>query len=159
MNDPLETIFTNFNVTSEDEEKPLQIALFDVRSQSIVTNGPFSSAKVEIFALDGDFCSKRCEDWTEEEFNANILTPRKNKGPLLNGDTIIALKNGVGWINKIKFSDGSSWRRSGKFILGVKVLQQTQPAGASIKEGVSKAFRVKDNRGERKCLTHISFVA
>ncbi|XP_028779515.1 calmodulin-binding protein 60 G isoform X2 [Neltuma alba] len=95
INEPPETTFAYSNVIAEDEETPLKIALFDVRSQSVVSNGPLSSTKVEIFALDGDFCSKRCEDCTEEEFNANILSPREGKGSLLIGDRIITLKMGL----------------------------------------------------------------
>ncbi|XP_028779520.1 calmodulin-binding protein 60 G isoform X2 [Neltuma alba] len=147
INEPPETTFAYSNVIAEDEETPLKIALFDVRSQSVVSNGPLSSTKVEIFALDGDFCSKRCEDCTEEEFNANILSPREGKGSLLIGDRIITLKNGVGCITKLKFTDNSRWIRSRKFGLGAKVLQRTSCAG-SIKEGVSKPLVVKDKRGE-----------
>ncbi|XP_054800120.1 calmodulin-binding protein 60 B-like isoform X2 [Prosopis cineraria] len=147
INKPPETIFTLSNVIAEDEETPLQIALFDVRSQSVVSTGPLSSTKVEIFALNGELFSQRCEDCTEEEFNANVLTQREGKEPLLNGDRILTLKNGVGCISKIKFTDNSSWTRSRKFSLGAKALQLTS-CGASIKEGVSKPFVVKDNRGE-----------
>ncbi|KAK4282733.1 hypothetical protein QN277_014077 [Acacia crassicarpa] len=148
INEPPETTFTHSNVKAEDEETPLKVALYDVRSQSVVSDGPLSSAKVEIFPLDGDFCSKRREDWAEEEFNANILSPREGKEPLLNGDDrIITLTNGVGCFTNIKITDNSRWRSSGKFSLGAKVSKLTS-CGASIKEGVSKPFRVKDNRGE-----------
>lgn len=144
-----DAIFTLSNILADDGNTPIQIALFDVRSQSVVNNGPLSSIKVEIYALNGEF---ECEDWTEEEFQANILRQREGKEPLLNGDRFISLQNGVGFIKKLKFTDNSSWLRSRKIILGVKAVESASSCGASIKEGKSVPFVVKDNRGECKCL-------
>lgn len=141
-----DTIFTQSNIISEDES-PLQIALFDVKSQSVVSDGPFSSIKIEICALNGDFGSSGNEDWTEVEFNDNILHQRDGKQPLLIGERFITLKNGVCCIPKIGFSDNSRWVRSRKFRLGAKVVQQNSN-GENVKEGASEAFVVKDNRGE-----------
>ncbi|KAL2345625.1 hypothetical protein Fmac_006910 [Flemingia macrophylla] len=141
-----DTIFTRSNVIAEDET-PLQIALFDVRSQSVVNDGPLSSLKIEIYVLDGDFGSYGSEDWTEDEFNSNILREREGKEPLLIGEKIITLKNGVGCITKLAFSDNSRWQRSRKFRIGVRVLQPTS-SKEEIQEGRSEPFVVKDNRGE-----------
>ncbi|KAJ1417169.1 hypothetical protein SESBI_16862 [Sesbania bispinosa] len=141
-----DTLYTLSNIIAEDES-PLQIALFDVKSQKVVTDGPFSSIKVEICALKGEFGSHGNEDWTEAEFNANILKERDGKEPLLNGERLITLKNGVGCITKITFTDNSRWQRSRKFRLGVKAVQPTL-SEENIKEGRSEAFMVKDNRGE-----------
>ncbi|XP_057439039.1 calmodulin-binding protein 60 B-like isoform X2 [Lotus japonicus] len=141
-----DTIFTQSNIISEDES-PLQIALFDVKSQSVVSDGPFSSIKIEICALNGDFGSSGNEDWTEVEFNDNILHQRDGKQPLLIGERFITLKNGVCCIPKIGFSDNSRWVRSRKFRLGAKVVQPNSN-GEYVKEGASEAFVVKDNRGE-----------
>ncbi|XP_022640724.1 calmodulin-binding protein 60 G-like [Vigna radiata var. radiata] len=139
-------IFTHSNVISEDKT-PIQIALFDVRDQSVVNVGPLSSAKVEICALNGEFGFSGSEDWTEGEFNVNILRERDGRRPLLNGDRLITLKNGVGCINKVMFTDNSRWIRSRKFRLGAKVIQTTSNE-ANIKEGRSEPFVVKDYRGE-----------
>ncbi|XP_019422716.1 PREDICTED: calmodulin-binding protein 60 G-like isoform X2 [Lupinus angustifolius] len=136
-------IFTLCNIIAEDKS-PLQIALFDVSTNSIVNDGPLSSIKIEICALNGDFGS---EDWTEEEFNANVLKEREGKGLLVNGDRFITLKNGVGFITKMTFTDNSRWLRNRKFRLGAKVMQSTS-TGTNIKEGISEAFVVKDYRGE-----------
>lgn len=140
------TIFTLSNIIAEDDS-PIQIALFDVRSQCVVNDGPLSSIKIEICALNGDFGSNGSEDWTEGEFNANILREREGKGPLLTGERFITLKNGVGGITKIILTDNSRWLRCRKFRLGAKVVQQSS-SGTNIKEGRSEAFVVKDYRGE-----------
>ncbi|TKY52289.1 Calmodulin-binding protein 60 G [Spatholobus suberectus] len=139
-------IFTQSNIIGEDKT-PIQIALFDVRDQSVVNVGPLSSIKVEICALNGEFGFNGSEDWTEDDFNVNILREREGKRPLLNGDRFITLKNGVGSINKVMFTDNSRWIRSRKFRLGAKVVQPTAKE-ANIKEGRSEPFVVKDYRGE-----------
>lgn len=132
--------FSQSNIIAKDEP-PLQVALFDVGSKSIVNVGPFSSTKIEICALDGGFGS---EDWTEIEFKANILRERDGKQPLLVGERFITLKNGVASISKTIFTDNSRWLRSKMFRLGVKAMQN----GDIIKEARSQPFRVKDNRGQ-----------
>lgn len=148
INKSPDTIYTLSNIVAEDKS-PLQIALFDVRSQTIVSDGPLSSIKIEICALKGEFGSYGSEDWTETEFNANISRERDGKQPLLVGERFITLKNGVGCITKISFTDNSRWQRSRRFRLGAKVVQPT-PHGEDIKEGRSEPFVVKDNRGERE---------
>ncbi|KAF7817959.1 calmodulin-binding protein 60 D-like [Senna tora] len=144
INKLADTIFTHSNIIAVDKETPLQIALYDVRSQSVVRNGPLSCIKVEICALDGEF---RSEDWSVEEFHANILRQREDRGALLNGDRFISLQDGLGCITNMKFTDNSSWIRSQKFRLGVRVAQSFS-CGVSIKEGKTEPFRVKDYRGE-----------
>ncbi|XP_027353219.1 calmodulin-binding protein 60 D-like [Abrus precatorius] len=141
-----DAIFTRSNILAEDKS-PLQIVLFDVRSGHVVNDGPLSSLKIEICVLNGEFGSYGSEDWTKDEFNANILRERNGKEPLLIGERFITLKNGVGCINKIAFTDNSKWQRSRRFRLGAKVVQPTSE-GENIQEGRSEPFVVKDNRGE-----------
>jgi len=47
---------------------------------------------------------------------------REGKRPLLTGDTTVQLKDGVGVVGDITFTDNSSWIRSRKFRLGVRPL-------------------------------------
>ncbi|XLR11232.1 hypothetical protein S83_039170, partial [Arachis hypogaea] len=78
------TIFTQINITAEDSS-PLQVAVCDATIQNTkVTKGDGPSLKVQLCVLKADFES---EDWTAEEFNSNIESPREGKGPLLKGDT------------------------------------------------------------------------
>ncbi|KAL5060901.1 hypothetical protein RYX36_032505 [Vicia faba] len=134
--------YTKTNIIPKDEL--FQVALFDVRSKSIVNDGPFSSIKIEICPIKGEFEFVDDEDWTQNEFNDNILHERENKEPLLVGDRFVTLENGVASISKIMFTDNSGWVKNKKFSLGAKAMEN----GEIIKEGRSKAFRVKDVRGE-----------
>ncbi|MED6134447.1 hypothetical protein PIB30_037243 [Stylosanthes scabra] len=135
------TIFTQINITAEDSS-PLQIAVCDATIQHPKGDGP--CVKVELCVLKGDFES---EDWTSEEFNNNIESPREGKGPLLKGETVIVMKNGVGCFKKVEFTDNSSWTRSGKFRIGFRVVQSNSSQIVDIKEGRSEPIRVKDKRG------------
>ncbi|XP_057439037.1 calmodulin-binding protein 60 B-like isoform X2 [Lotus japonicus] len=139
-----ETIFTQCDIKAEGG-LALQIELRDAANQQRVVKDEGSSMRIKICVLDGDFGS---EDWTAEEFNAQILSPREGKGPLLVGGTIITLKNGVGYISKkIVFTDNSSGTRSRKFRLGVKIVQSNS-SRTDIREGRSEPFKVLDYRGK-----------
>ncbi|XP_027932794.1 calmodulin-binding protein 60 D-like [Vigna unguiculata] len=140
------TIYTRSNIVAEDESL-LQIALFDVRTKSVVKEGPLSSLKIEICVLNGEFGSDDSEEWTEEEFNSNISREREGREPLLIGERFITLKNGVACITKIAISDNSRWQRSRRFRIGVKGVPPTS-IGEKIQEGRSEPVIVKDNRGE-----------
>ncbi|KAI9098958.1 hypothetical protein K1719_024725 [Acacia pycnantha] len=138
-------IFTDTRITSEDGA-PIGIVLRDARSQNcIVREGPLSRSRIMMYALKDEFGSNGSEDWSEVEFNVNILTRRKNKGELLSGKSlIITLENGEGFVPDIHFTDNSSWTRSRKFRLGAKAVENE----ANIREGRSEAFVVKDKRGQ-----------
>ncbi|XP_022635088.1 protein SAR DEFICIENT 1 isoform X2 [Vigna radiata var. radiata] len=143
-----DTIYTMSKLKARDNN-PLEVVLFDTKSQSIVSdeNDPLSSIKVEICALDGEFGSDGSENWSKDEFKSKILSPRSNKGQLLKGDTVFALKNGVGFIHN-EFTDNSSWIRTGRFRLGAIVAKSNMNDALIIKEGISKPFRVRDYRSE-----------
>ncbi|KAF5739998.1 hypothetical protein HS088_TW11G00061 [Tripterygium wilfordii] len=140
------TIFTGSRIEAEDNN-PVQIVLLDAATRAIVTSGPLSSKRIEIVVLDGDFGSDEKEEWTEKEFNVNVVREREGKRPLVTGELSISLKNGVGDIGDVSFTDNSSWIRCRKFRLGVKVAQKTSNE-VRIREGRSKPFMVKDHRGE-----------
>ncbi|CAA2990359.1 calmodulin-binding 60 C [Olea europaea subsp. europaea] len=139
------TLFTCNRVVSEGKT-PVKIVLYDSVSEKMITSGPLSSIKVNLIVVDGDFHSDDREDWLEEEFNRKIVKNREGRRPLVNGDSTVSLHKGVGYIGDVYFTDNSSWIRSGKFCLGAKAhLSSTE---VRIREGISKAFKVKDHRGE-----------
>ncbi|KAK7284416.1 hypothetical protein RJT34_19162 [Clitoria ternatea] len=141
-------IFTKTPIKAEGG--PLQVELRDAVSQQRIAREEYSTIKVKIWVLDGDFGCDGKEDWTAEEFIAQTLKPRVEKGPLLNRDTVtVVLKDGVGFIdqNIVCINDISSWTRSGKFRLGVQLLPPNS-IGEHVREGVSEPFKVKDNRGK-----------
>ncbi|WVZ05829.1 hypothetical protein V8G54_019175 [Vigna mungo] len=154
-NELADTIYTMSKLKARDNN-PLEVVLFDTKSQSIVSdeNDPLSSIKVEICALDGEFGSDGSENWSKDEFKSKILHQRKNKGQLLKGDTVFALKNGVGFIHN-EFTDNSCWIRTQRFRLGVMVAKSNMNDALIIREGISKPFIVKDYRGECKLTSNL----
>lgn len=140
-----ETLFTERKLRAENNIK-VEIVIVDA-SNEVIGSGPMATAEVEIVVLDGDFDEDKNGEWTEKEFEEHLMVPRKDKGPLLAGNLLIKLCNGVGYISDAKFTDNSCWSRSKKFRLGVKVLGEIGMAG-EVLEGISNAFRVKDRHGE-----------
>lgn len=59
----------------------------------------------------------------------------------------MTLKEGVGTLGELSFTDNSSWIRSRKFRLGVKVAPG-YCKGIRVREAKTEAFAVKDHRGE-----------
>ncbi|XP_051145605.1 calmodulin-binding protein 60 B-like isoform X2 [Andrographis paniculata] len=138
------TLFTGSRVLSRDR-CPIKVVLYDSTSNKVVSSGPLSSIKVSVVVIDGDFETDDREDWTVNEFERKIVKNRDGKRPLVTGELTVALQNGVGHIGNIVFTDNSSWIRSGKFRLGVKVTNSDETV---IREARSNAFKVKDHRGE-----------
>ncbi|KAF5957504.1 hypothetical protein HYC85_004729 [Camellia sinensis] len=87
----------------------------------VVTSGPESSVKLDVVVLEGDFNNEDDEGWTEEEFESHVVKEREGKRPLLTGDVQVTLKEGVGTLGELTFTDNSSWIRSRKFRMGLKV--------------------------------------
>lgn len=145
-------IFTN-NKLVDATKNAIEIWLMDTRTNHHITptetNQGSSTMKLEVLVLDGDFS---CEDdmgWTDDQFNAAIVKAREGRRPLLVGSTLnVAMNNqGVAVINDVAFTDNSSWIRSRKFRIGVRVMGASY-YGPRIQEAVSESFTVKDHRGE-----------
>ncbi|KAK4804399.1 hypothetical protein SAY86_004216 [Trapa natans] len=124
----------------------IKVALVDGVTGKIVNSGPESSAKVEIVVLEGDFGGDEENNWTHRDFQNNIVRERLGKKPLLSGDLILKLKDGTAVVDEITFSDNSSWTRSRRFRLGIRVIDDFD--GVKIKEAKTEPFIVKDHRGE-----------
>ncbi|KAK6795260.1 hypothetical protein RDI58_008713 [Solanum bulbocastanum] len=137
-------VFTGTRI--EGEESSLKVALVDVLTGEVVCNGPESCAKVEIVVLEGDFDGDDGDNWTADEFKNNIVREREGKKPLLTGDAFLYLKEGIGWVSDISFTDNSSWTRSRKFRLGARLVDSFE--GISVREAKTESFIVRDHRGE-----------
>lgn len=135
------TLFTGCRVEKEDSTL-VKVVLRDSMSKRVITSGRLSSIKVTIVVLDGDFNKDGQEDWTRQDFNNRTIREREGKRPLVTGTLLLSLREGIGYIEDVSFTDNSSWRRSGKFRLGAITSE------GSIREGISNAFKVKDHRGE-----------
>lgn len=123
--------------------------MVDARSGHVVTSGPESSVKLDVVVLEGDFNNEDDEGWTPEEFGSHMVKEREGKRPLLTGDLQVTLKEGVGTLGELTFTDNSSWIRSRRFRLGLKVASGSCD-GVYIREAKTEAFTVKDHRGECK---------
>ncbi|XP_026662635.2 protein SAR DEFICIENT 1-like [Phoenix dactylifera] len=147
FNKPLSLpIFTGSKIEDEDNN-PLQILLIDTKNGKRPLNPLPSSMKVEIVVLDGDFPSEYHEDWTSEEFKNSIIRERSGKRPLLIGDVLVNLRDGIASIGELAFTDNSSWIRSRNFRLGARIVLGSKE-GPRIKEAMTEPFVVKDHRGE-----------
>ncbi|KAL3643199.1 Calmodulin-binding protein 60 B [Castilleja foliolosa] len=139
-------LFTGGKVEGE-QGAAIHVVLIDAETGHVVTSGPESSAKLDIVVLEGDFSNENDEGWSQEEFESHIVKEREGRRPLLTGELIVSLKEGVGTLGDITFTDNSSWIRSRKFRLGLKVAPGCCE-GRRVREAKTEAFHVKDHRGE-----------
>lgn len=139
-------LFTGGKVEGE-QRVVIHVVLLDLNTGSVVHSGPESEAKLKVVVLEGDFNEEDDDDWTKEHFEGHEVKERAGKRPLLTGDLDVILKGGVGTLGDLTFTDNSSWIRSRKFRLGVKV-SPGYCEGIRVREGKTDAFAVKDHRGE-----------
>lgn len=143
-------LFTGGKVEGE-RGSAIHVVLIDANTGNVVQTGEESASKLNVVVLEGDFNDEDDEDWTREHFESFEVKEREGKRPILTGDTQVLLKEGVGTLGELTFTDNSSWIRSRKFRLGVK------PAPGHgdrfcIREAKTEPFSVKDHRGEREFL-------
>ncbi|XP_010438093.1 PREDICTED: calmodulin-binding protein 60 F-like isoform X2 [Camelina sativa] len=135
-------LFTGGKVEGE-QSSAIHVVLIDANTGNIIQTGEESMAKLIIVVLDGDFNDEDDKDWTREHFERFEVKEREGKRPILTGDRHVILKEGVGTLGKLTFTDNSSWIRSRKFRLGVKAA-----SGFHFREAKTEPFAVKDHRGE-----------
>eukprot|EP00249_Psilotum_nudum_P024342 c29161_g4_i1 orf=529-2574(-) len=139
-------LFTGSKLEGE-QGSAIHIVLLDANAGEIVTTGSEASAKLDVVVLEGDFGNDDDDDWTQEEFENYEVKEREGKRPLLTGELAVTLKEGVGTLGEVTFTDNSSWIRSRKFRLGVKI-SSGFCEGIRVREAKTEAFNVKDHRGE-----------
>ncbi|KAL0733356.1 hypothetical protein Bca4012_009566 [Brassica carinata] len=139
-------LFTGGKVEGE-QGAAIHVVLLDATTGRVLTLGPEASAKLDVVVLDGDFNNEDDEGWTEEEFEGHLVKERQGKRPLLTGDVQVTLKEGVGTLGELIFTDNSSWIRCRKFRMGLKVSSGCCE-GVRVREAKTEAFTVKDHRGE-----------
>ncbi|XP_060171561.1 calmodulin-binding protein 60 B-like [Lycium barbarum] len=139
-------LFTGGKVEGE-HGAAIHVVLIDTNTGHLVNTGPESCIKLDVVVLEGDFNNEDDEGWTQEEFDSHVVKEREGKRPLLTGELQVTLKDGVGTLGDLTFTDNSSWIRSRKFRLGMKVASG-YCEGVRIREAKTEAFTVKDHRGE-----------
>ncbi|KAI9117582.1 hypothetical protein K1719_011748 [Acacia pycnantha] len=139
-------LFTGGKVEGE-QGAAIHVVLIDANTGNVVTSGPEAGAKLDVVVLEGDFNNEDDEGWTQDEFESHVVKEREGKRPLLTGELQVTLKEGVGTLGDLTFTDNSSWIRSRKFRLGLKVASGFCES-IHIREAKTEAFTVKDHRGE-----------
>ncbi|XP_031483177.1 calmodulin-binding protein 60 D-like isoform X2 [Nymphaea colorata] len=139
-------LFTGGKVEGE-QGSAIHVVLLDATTCQVLTSGQESCAKLDVVVLEGDFNNEDDDNWVEEDFESHVVKEREGKRPLLTGDLQVTLKEGVGTLGDLTFTDNSSWIRSRKFRLGLKVASG-YCEGIRIREAKTEAFTVKDHRGE-----------
>ncbi|AEE85844.1 Calmodulin-binding protein [Arabidopsis thaliana] len=112
-------LFTGGKVEGE-QGSAIHVVLIDANTGNVIQTGEESMTKLNIVVLDGDFNDEDDKDWTREHFESFEVKEREGKRPILTGDRHVIIKEGVGTLGKLTFTDNSSWIRSRKFRLGVK---------------------------------------
>ncbi|CAM6049079.1 unnamed protein product, partial [Sphagnum compactum] len=139
-------LFTGSKVEGE-HGTAIHVMLLDASTGQVVTAGPESSAKLDVVVLEGDFAVDDEDNWKQVDFENAMVRERDGKRPLLTGELSVTLKDGVGTLGDLTFTDNSSWIRSRKFRLAVKICSGFCE-GLRIREAKTEAFIVKDHRGE-----------
>ncbi|CAJ2676127.1 unnamed protein product [Trifolium pratense] len=140
-------IFTGSKILDMDGNS-INVILVDKSNGQIVPTSLPHPIKIEVVVLDGDFPSSEKESsWTSEEFNSNIVKERTGKRPLLTGESNLTMRDGIAPVGDIEFTDNSSWIRSRKFRVAVRIAPGTNQS-VRIHEGMTEPFVVKDHRGE-----------
>ncbi|OWM91307.1 calmodulin-binding protein 60 D-like [Punica granatum] len=139
-------LFTGKQIEGE-EGAPICIELINANTENVVESGPEASIKLDVVVLEGDFNKDKSNGWTTEEFENYRVEAREGKAPLLIGDLQVTLQGGKGVLGKLKFTDNSSWNKSKKYRIGLKVASGCCE-GVRIREAITDALRVKDLRGE-----------
>ncbi|KAH9562949.1 hypothetical protein CY35_05G099300 [Sphagnum magellanicum] len=139
-------LFTGSKVEGE-HGTAIHVMLLDASTSQVVTAGPESSAKLDVVVLEGDFAVDDEDNWKQVDFENAMVRERDGKRPLLTGELSVTLKDGVGTLGDLTFTDNSSWIRSRKFRLAVKICSGFCE-GLRIREAKTEAFIVKDHRGE-----------
>jgi len=135
-------VFTK-KVICDTNAKPLKICV--IANGQDETDPRILCAKIRVVVLDGDFNRHNQECWTQEEFNNTTVRPRDKVGAVLTGDLELSLTNGEAYLHSATFIDNSKFVRSGKFRLGVMVIDNLVER---VQEGVTEPFTVKERRGE-----------
>ncbi|KAI3759368.1 hypothetical protein L6452_07130 [Arctium lappa] len=141
-NKVLQPVFTGMPLLGENKT-PIEIALVDADTGQIVNIGIESTVKLEIVGCRVGDDEGDKDSWTFEDFQKRVLGEKKGKC-ILQGDTCVQLKEGIGFVGKISFTFNSTHTRNGLYKLGAIV------ADAAITNGVEVAwtetFLVKDQR-------------
>ncbi|KAL8150590.1 hypothetical protein V2J09_020398 [Rumex salicifolius] len=138
-------IFTGSKIHDCDQN-PLRIMLVSNQNGQIFQESLPYPIKIELVAIDGDFCTDRgC--WSTKEFESGIIKERTGRRPLLAGELVYTMRDGYVVIKDIEFTDNSSWIRGRKFRIGARVVVEAS-SDVRVLQAVSEPLNIRDHRGE-----------
>ncbi|KAK9066493.1 hypothetical protein SSX86_013816 [Deinandra increscens subsp. villosa] len=125
-----------------ENHTPIEIALVDALTEQIVNNGTGSTAKLEIMGFRvGD--DDDDDSWTFEEFQERIMSERKGRR-ILQGNTCLQLKDGIGFVHEIHFTHNSEHMKNGFYRLGAVVVDAALMKQVEV--AWTETFVLKDKR-------------
>ncbi|CAL9750522.1 unnamed protein product [Musa acuminata subsp. burmannicoides] len=139
----------------DKDHNHLQVSLMQFKHGQSCVFSLHSPIEVEIVVLDGGFPRENSQEWNTDEFNSSILEKRENKRSLLLGESKAQLRQGIASFGTLKLTDNSSWVRTRKFRLGVRVSPGSYK-GPRIKEAITECFRVLHHRSKSKSINQKS---
>ncbi|CAL9049104.1 unnamed protein product [Musa banksii] len=128
------------DVIKDKDHNHFQVSLMQFKDGQSCVFSLHSPIEVEIVVLDGGFPRENSQGWNTDEFNSSILEKRENKRSLLLGESKAQLRQGIASFGTLKVTDNSSWVRTRKFRLGVRVSPGSYK-GPRIKEAITESFR------------------
>nr|XP_043606996.1 calmodulin-binding protein 60 D-like isoform X2 [Erigeron canadensis] len=156
-------VYTGRPIKGEDggsgaeNDRSIKCMLVDSQTRQQVIDGRVAALNVKLVLIRGDFrasITPREEGtWTSMEFNENIVVNWENKRNLLLGDLSLFVKDGSGTVGEIRIKHDSKPLKNTTFRLGAMV---DEGCSYRIKEAISNAFEVKDQRNESKYLRPLS---
>ncbi|PWA91613.1 CALMODULIN-BINDING PROTEIN, Reverse transcriptase, RNA-dependent DNA polymerase [Artemisia annua] len=135
-------VATGIYIKGKDNE-PFVLALVDVISGETVTTGIGASTEVEIVVLDGNSSNDEADNWSYDEFNNKIVS-KWNEKKVLQGNTIVSIKEGIVVLDKISFTHNSAWKGNRKCRLGARIVNSVY--SDSVKTAKTESFPVMDKR-------------
>ncbi|XP_076947539.1 calmodulin-binding protein 60 B-like [Bidens hawaiensis] len=136
-------VYTGQTILGENQ-KPIQIALVDALTDQIVTTGTDSAAKLEILGFRVGGCDDEDEgSWSYAELQEKVLSERRGRR-ILQGNTHLQLKEGVGFANKFWFTHNSEHTRNGLYRL-VAVIEDADLMNG-VEVALTETFVMKDYR-------------
>ncbi|KAL8217563.1 hypothetical protein R6Q57_020936 [Mikania cordata] len=135
-------VFTGMPLLGENQT-PIEIALVDAHCGEIVITGNESAAKLEILGFrvsddENDDCSLTYEDLQEK------IRSERNGRRILQGNTRLQLKQGVGSVQNISFTHNSKHTRNGLYRLVAVVVDADLMN--EVKIACTETFIMKDHR-------------
>lgn len=140
-------VFTGMPLLGENRS-PIEIVMIDGLTGQIVKTGDESAAKLEIMGFrvgdhhDADGCGG-ASSWTYEDFQERVMSERKGRR-ILQGNTRLQLKEGVGFVHKISFTHNSEHTRNGLYRLVAVVVDAAWMNKVEV--ALTETFVMKDQR-------------